>query len=71
MGWERKRGKLHEFNRLLRGQEHYEFVLESTANRRAHRQGCAMITLDANSRLPIGSAARGTAAHPLEWKTRG
>ena len=26
MGWERKRGKLHEFNRLLRGDKSHSFI---------------------------------------------
>jgi cyclic beta-1,2-glucan synthetase len=33
MGWERKRGKLHELNRLLRGATRHKL--------RAHRQSCA------------------------------
>ena len=63
MGWERKRGKLHEFNRLLRG--------DATTSFRPAKgvpQGVRyVITLDADTRLPIDTVRRlvGTAAHPL------
>ena len=67
MGWERKRGKLHEFNQLLRGSESTTFMpIEG------HPPECVtgvryVITLDADTRLPRGTAARlvGTMAHPL------
>jgi len=67
MGWERKRGKLHEFNQLLRGSAGTTFISieghppESVAGVRY------VITLDADTRLPRGTAARlvGTMAHPL------
>lgn len=67
MGWERKRGKLEEFNELLRGATDTSYVLQ-------HGNGLAdvnairyVITLDADSYLPTGTAARliGTMAHPL------
>jgi cyclic beta-1,2-glucan synthetase len=67
MGWERKRGKLHELNRLLRGAPDTNFmtidghppVLPSAIR--------YVITLDTDTRLPIGSAKRlvGKMAHPL------
>jgi cyclic beta-1,2-glucan synthetase len=67
MGWERKRGKLAEFNRLLRGAQDTSFFsadggpLEVPANVRY------VITLDADTRLPLGAVRQlvGTAAHPL------
>ena len=42
MGWERKRGKLHEFNRLLRGATDTSFMTDvpiprAAAGRRALR----------------------------------
>jgi cyclic beta-1,2-glucan synthetase len=67
MGWERKRGKLRELNRLLRGATDTTFV--STAGRPLAVPDAIryVITLDADTRLPRGAAARliGTLAHPL------
>ena len=67
MGWERKRGKLHELNQLLRGSTNTTFVsIGGTlpSNLAGVRY---VITLDADTRLPRGAAARlvGTMAHPL------
>jgi len=64
MGWERKRGKLHELNRLLRGATDTSFVGENLEVPSAVRY---VITLDADTQLPRGAAARlvGTLAHPL------
>ncbi len=67
IGWERKRGKLHEFNQFLRGSTTTSFVvtggqaLETVAGVRY------VITLDADTRLPRGTASSlvGTMAHPL------
>ncbi len=75
MGWERKRGKLAEFNRLLLGDG--ETDLEVRAGDRAVLSGVRyVITLDADTVLPRESAARlvGTLAHPLnkaEFDARG
>ena len=63
MGWERKRGKLHEFNRLLRGATDTSFLIAGGVP-----QGVRyVVTLDADTRLPIDTVRRlvGTAAHPL------
>jgi cyclic beta-1,2-glucan synthetase len=67
MGWERKRGKLHELNQLLRGSTSTTFVPiggRPPVNLAGVRY---VITLDADTRLPRGAAARlvGTMAHPL------
>lgn len=64
MGWERKRGKLHEFNRLLRSAHDTSFLLDDIPVPRNVRY---VITLDADTRLPIGAlrALVGVAAHPL------
>ncbi len=62
MGWERKRGKLHELNRLLRGAPDTTFI------RPAVPPGVRyVITLDADTRLPREAARRliGKMAHPL------
>ena len=64
MGWERKRGKLHEFNRLLRDATDTSFIAYGAAVPRNVRY---VITLDADTRMPIGAlrALVGVAAHPL------
>jgi cyclic beta-1,2-glucan synthetase len=64
MGWERKRGKLHELNRLLRGATDTSFVPTGAGAPSGVRY---VITLDADTRLPRGAVERlvGTMAHPL------
>jgi cyclic beta-1,2-glucan synthetase len=71
MGWERKRGKLHELNRLLRGAEDTTFVPVKGRAPQAIPGVVYVITLDADTRLPRGAAARlvGTMAHPLNRPT--
>jgi cyclic beta-1,2-glucan synthetase len=66
MGWERKRGKLVEFNRLLRGARDTTFAVSSVAPAQLHWVRY-VITLDADTRLPREAALRliGTLAHPL------
>ena len=67
MGWERKRGKLHELNRLLRGVTDTTFVA-SDGHQPAVPEGVRyVITLDADTRMPRGAAKRmvGKMAHPL------
>jgi cyclic beta-1,2-glucan synthetase len=67
MGWERKRGKLHELNRLLRGVTTTTFITEDSAAPPAPEGVRYVVTLDADTRLPIGAIKRlvGTMAHPL------
>jgi cyclic beta-1,2-glucan synthetase len=67
MGWERKRGKLHELNRLLRGAIDTSFVVTKGRELLVPLDVRYVLTLDADTRLPRGSAARlvGTIAHPL------
>ncbi|HZW02281.1 MAG TPA: hypothetical protein VFF68_00010, partial [Anaerolineaceae bacterium] len=66
MGWERKRGKLHEFNQLLRGETELSFA-HTVGNPAALRRVRYVITLDADTLLPMGAASRliGAMAHPL------
>ncbi len=67
IGWERKRGKLHELNRLLRGATDTTFV-DVVGQAPSLPAGVRyVITLDADTRLPIGAARRlvGKIAHPL------
>ncbi|MCP4319797.1 MAG: DUF3131 domain-containing protein [Hyphomicrobiales bacterium] len=66
MGWERKRGKLDQFNRFLLGAAADDFsICEGSVN--DLRQIRFVITLDADTMLPPGTAAQliGTMAHPL------
>ena len=67
MGWERKRGKLHEFNQLLRGSASTTFIPIEGLPPESVPGVRYVITLDADTRLPRGTAARlvGTMAHPL------
>ncbi len=64
MGWERKRGKLHELNRLLRGATDTSFLPTAAVVPSGVRY---VITLDADTRLPRGACDRlvGAMAHPL------
>jgi cyclic beta-1,2-glucan synthetase len=66
MGWERKRGKLHEFNRLLRGSRATQFIVQ-TADYALLSQVRFVITLDSDTHLPREVARKlvGTALHPL------
>ncbi|KFL26615.1 glycosyl transferase [Devosia sp. 17-2-E-8] len=67
MGWERKRGKLHELNRLLRGATDTSFVTETGAVPAVPTDVRYVITLDADTQLPRDAALRliGKMAHPL------
>ncbi|HEY5219152.1 MAG TPA: protein ndvB, partial [Gemmatimonadaceae bacterium] len=67
IGWERKRGKLHELNRLLRGADDTTFVPDNGAAPTVPADVRYVLTLDADTRLPIGSVSRlvGAMAHPL------
>ena len=66
MGWERKRGKLVEFNRLLAGSEETSYRVHTGAAD-ALAGVRFVITLDADTKLPRTTAARlvGAMAHPL------
>ena len=70
IGWERKRGKLHELNQLLRGEKGLSFTnlsdeVQSEYGPLQHVR--FVITLDTDTILPRGAARRliGTLAHPL------
>jgi cyclic beta-1,2-glucan synthetase len=66
MGWERKRGKIEEFNRRLRGATDTSFVVEVGAvELLASIRYC--LTLDSDTRLPRDAARAlvGAIAHPL------
>ena len=67
MGWERKRGKLSQFNRFLRAgsaHEHFSTIVGNVAPLRSVRY---VITLDSDTVLPPDAASLliGTMAHPL------
>ena len=63
IGWERKRGKLRELNRLLRGATDTSFI--GPIRLAPHFR--YVITLDSDTRLPLESAPKliGKMAHPL------
>ena len=66
MGWERKRGKIEEFNRLLRGAGDTSFALRvGVPEILPHVRYC--ITLDSDTRLPRDAARQliGVIEHPL------
>ncbi|MEZ4711767.1 MAG: glucoamylase family protein [Caldilineaceae bacterium] len=66
MGWERKRGKLHEFNQLLRGDDATTYTTQ-VGHLAILPHVRFVITLDADTLLPRGEAQRliGALAHPL------
>src|SRR5690606_17893738 len=65
-GWERKRGALVEFNRLLRGDKNTSFSIQ-VGELDILDKIKYVITLDADTQLPRDAAKRliGTMAHPL------
>ncbi|HEX3739473.1 MAG TPA: glucoamylase family protein [Terriglobales bacterium] len=65
MGWERKRGKLMDLNRLLSGE--YDSFPVKAGDLSLLPEVRFVITLDADTEMPRGSAQRliGTLAHPL------
>ena len=70
IGWERKRGKLHERNRLLRGATDTTFIDTASTDAGAHRlpgDVRYVATLDSDTRLPRDAILRlvGKMAHPL------
>ena len=67
LGWERKRGKLHELNRLLRGATDTSFLSVAGQSPKAPTGVRYVITLDADTRLPRDTVHRliGKMAHPL------
>ena len=67
IGWERKRGKLHELNRLLRGSQETTFLSEDGEPPEVPAGVRFVITLDADTRLPREAAKKliGKMAHPL------
>ncbi len=70
MGWERKRGKIEEFNRLLRGATDTSFAV-SVGDLTILPQIKYCITLDSDTRLPRGVARDliGIITHPLNRAT--
>jgi cyclic beta-1,2-glucan synthetase len=66
MGWERKRGKLDEFNRLLRGDKGTSYT-RHVGDPKTLEGVRFVITLDSDTELPMGTARRmiGLLAHPL------
>ena len=67
IGWERKRGKLHELNRLLRGATDTTFLSLGGQSPKVPPGVRYVVTLDADTRLPRDTVRRliGKMAHPL------
>ncbi len=67
IGWERKRGKLHELNRLLRGARDTTFMTVDGMSPVPPAGVRYVVTLDADTRLPRDTVRRliGKMAHPL------
>jgi cyclic beta-1,2-glucan synthetase len=65
MGWERKRGKLLDFNQLILG--YYDSFPYKAGNLSVLSSVQYVLTLDSDTELPRGAAQRliGTMAHPL------
>ena len=66
MGWERKRGKIEEFNRLLRGSKETSFAVQiGSPDVLPAVRYC--LTLDSDTRLPRDAAKKllGIITHPL------
>ena len=66
MGWERKRGKLEEFNQLLRGAHDTTFIVR-TGDDEFLKAFRFVITLDSDTQMPRDAARKlvGAAIHPL------
>jgi len=66
MGWERKRGKVHELNRMILGQDDTTFMM-NVVDLDVLRYVRYVITLDGDSQLTRGAARKmiGAMAHPL------
>ena len=67
IGWERKRGKLQEFNHYLRGAIDTSFIVSAEIDLAVPKDIKYIITLDADTKLPKGAVDQlvGTFAHPL------
>jgi cyclic beta-1,2-glucan synthetase len=67
MGWERKRGKLQELNRLLRGATDTTYITSTGKSPWVPEKVRYVLTLDADTRLPRETPRRliGKMAHPL------
>ena len=67
MGWERKRGKLHELNRLLRGASDTSFTVTAAQMQALPQRVRNVLVLDADTQLPHGAAEKLIAkiSHPL------
>jgi len=67
LGWERKRGKLHELNRLLRGATDTTFIGAGGQAPVVPADVRYVVTLDSDTRLPRDAVRRliGKMAHPL------
>ena len=67
MGWERKRGKLHELNRLLRGATDTTYRDQHRQARRGCRRACATCSRSMPTR---GCRAKRRAGSSARWRIR-
>ncbi len=67
MGWERKRGKLHELNALLRGSTSTSILDLGRPLSKPPSDVRYVVTLDSDTQMPMGAVTRlvGTMAHRL------
>ena len=67
MGWERKRGKLIEFNKLLLNEGETSFYIQA-GSIESLKDIVYVITLDADTILPKDAAGKliGTISHPMQ-----
>ena len=67
MGWERKRGKLQELNRLLRGATDTDYLTSDGCTPSVPTDVRYVLTLDSDTRMPRDTVRRliGKMAHPL------
>lgn len=66
IGWERKRGKIVEFNRFLKGEKNTSFIIHPPISKFLSKIKY-VITLDTDTKLPRNAAKKlvGTILHPL------
>src|ERR1700745_3619442 len=66
IGWERKRGKIHELNRYILGENPKDLHLIS-GDEKTLKNAKYVLTLDEDTRVPPGNASKliATIGHPL------
>ena len=70
MGWERKRGKLHELNALLRGSTTTGILTDGRAASTPPTDVRYVVTLDADTRLPGARSGASSGRSPIRSTSR-